>query len=102
MTKREHEIISNLQEAMCKLQDALEPLGLDSNSISWANDLYSAVQVLYFGENPDGDFEEELHENLLSGAEEPMSFEEAKNCLIVRINNMASRFMPSEGCITRF
>lgn len=100
--QKQDEVITKLQSAMCDLQDALETLGLNQNNISYANDLYGAIEVLYFKKSPDGSFEEELHEKLISGEEQPMDFEEAKNCLLVRIENMVSGFTPDGAWVMRY
>lgn len=95
-------IIKNLLDAMNNLQEALEPLGLSANDISWANDLTDAIQVLYFNEKPDGSFQNELAEEVAKGETELMDFEEAKECLITRIANMSDGWGDGVAKILRF
>jgi hypothetical protein len=103
LTKEQQDkIITSLVTSMCQLQEALEPLGLRTDDISYANDLYDAIEVLYFKREPDGDQQQRFFDDMQSGEEPELSFEEAKTCLVVRICNLAETETPSVATIVRF
>lgn len=82
------EEISRLLEALYSIQESVDKMGVKSKEISWCNDLYDEVKILYLNDTPDGDYQSELYSDLNANELEKMSYEDARKNILNRISNM--------------
>lgn len=82
-TELQKEIIRTLLNTLNDIQEKLEPEGLRSNDISYSNDLYDEISVMFLEEVPDGDYQVKIFEK-----GEKITFNEAKESILTRIKNI--------------
>ncbi len=88
-TQKQDEQILKLITALNDLRDALSE-DLKTSEIQYVDDLYDTIMVAYFKKQPDGTHQEWVYDNIQKGRMNYMTYEQAKNEILVRLNNTFS------------
>lgn len=87
ITEQKREI-RDLLDAMYCIQQSVERMGLKSKEISYCNDLHDEILILYLDEEPDGDYQQEVFDDIETGERETLNYEETRMFILNRISNM--------------